>query len=297
MKKRVTYENIIKQQGRSFLFREDWIDHASETGLHMHPEYEMAYLSKGGGLRCINDVVEDFDGDDIVIVPGGVPHGWIFDAARCPDDGIIRDCSCQFSFEIIDRLCVAMPELNDMASFFRGLKQAIKLRDKAHRRAAALFDVIGEVSAARQSLSFTELLNYVYESGEYSFIGSPEIIDTELTRPRLKFNAIHKLIAENYMNTITLTDAADSVGMNKTAFCNAFRRMYGTSFIKFLTHFRMKAAARFLETTSMNVADIAYKVGFNDVPHFNRTFANHFHTTPSKYRREIGMSDSDISLP
>lgn len=297
MKKQVLYENIIKQNGRSFLFREDYVNYVSETGLHVHPEYEMAFLSKGGGIRYINDVMEDFNGEDIVIVPGGLPHGWFFDPSQCPENGIIRDCCCQFSFGIIDKLCDVIPELISMVDFYRELKQAIKLTGSAHRNAAAFFDSVKSMSASVQALSFAELLNYIYESGEYLFLGSPRIIDIKGIEPRLKFNAIHKLIAENYMRTITLTEAADLVGMNKTAFCNAFRRMYGVSFIKYLTNYRMIAAARLLETTSLNIADIAYKVGFNDVPHFNRLFSNHFHISPTQYRRNIGVkTDSNMIL-
>lgn len=287
MKKRISYENIIKQDGRSFLLREDRVNYTSETGLHVHPEYEMAFLSEGGGIRCINDVVEEFGDEDIVVVPGGIPHGWFFDPALCSNDGIIRDCCCQFPFDVVSKLCVAMPELTEMTNFYRELKQAIKLTGNAHRKAKAFFDSVSGMSAARQALSLAELLNHIYEGGEYIFIGAPEILDIKGIQPRLKFNAIHKLIAENYMRQITLAEAASMVEMNKTAFCNAFRRMYGTSFVRYLTHYRMKVAARLLETTTMNIGDIAYKVGFNDIPHFNRLFSDHFHTTPTKYRRNI----------
>ncbi len=288
MKKQVLYENIIKQDGRSFHFREDRVNYTAETGLHIHPEYEMAFLSNGGGIRCINDVVEEFSVEDIVVVPGGVPHGWFFDQAQCPENGIIRDCCCQFSINAISTLSSEIPELNGMVDFYSELKQAIKLIGNAHRRAVIFFDSIKELSASRQALSFIWLLNDIFESGEYTFIGSPEIIDIKGLQPRMKFNAIHRLITENYTRTITLREAADLVGMNKTAFCNAFKRMYGTSFIKYLTHYRMKAAARLLETTTMNVSEIAYEIGFNDVPHFNRLFSEFFHTTPTQYRRSIG---------
>lgn len=290
MKKQVLYENIIKQDGRSFHFREDWVNYRAETGMHIHPEYEMAFLSKGGGIRCVNDVIENFEDEDIVIIPGDIPHGWFFDPTLCQADGIIRDCCCQFSFETINKLNTYIPELNGMINFYRELKQAIKLTGNTHRSASEFFNSITKLSASRQVLSFIWLLNDIFESGEYTFIGSPEIIDIKGLMPRMKFNAIHRLIAENYTRTITLSEAADVVGMNKTAFCNAFRRMYGTTFIKYLTHYRMKAAARLLETTTMNVSDIAYKIGFNDIPHFNRLFTQHFHITPTKYRRNIGSS-------
>ncbi len=287
MKKQISYENIIKQEGRSFLLREEVVSYTSETGLHVHPEYEMAYMSKGGGVRCINDIVDEFNGEDIVIVPGGIPHGWFFDPTLCPDNGIIRDCCCQFSFDIAKRLVVAIPELSDMVTFYSELKQAIKLTGNAHRSAVKFFDSITGLSATRQALSFVWLLNEIYESGEYTFIGSPATIDIKGLQPRMKFNAIHRLIAENYSRNIPLSEAAQAVSMNKTAFCNAFRRMYGTSFIKYLTHYRMKIAG-LLETTTLNISDIAYRIGFNDIPHFNRIFSHHFHTTPTKYRRSIG---------
>ncbi len=125
MKKHIAYENVIKQDGRSFSFREEHLNYAAEMGLHVHPEYEMAFLSKGGGIRCTNDVVEEFSGEDIVVVPGGIPHGWFFDPAQCPDDGVIRDCCCQFSFEIFNSLSSVFPEFTNVIEFYRLLKQAI----------------------------------------------------------------------------------------------------------------------------------------------------------------------------
>ncbi len=288
MKKKAIYENIIKSDFRSFHFREDRINYAAETGMHVHPEYELAYLSKGGGIRCVNDVVDEFYGDDIVLVPGGVPHCWVFDPAQCSADGIICDCCCQFSFETIEKLSHVMPELRLMAEFYRDLQQALRLTGVNYMNAIDFFDTVNQKSESCQSLDFLRLLNEIYETGEYQFIGSPDIIDVKGLQPRMKFNAIQKLITENYYRTIPLAEAAELVGMNKTAFCTAFRRMYGISFVKYLTHYRLKTAARLMLNTTQSISEIAYSVGFNDIPHFNRQFSNYFKTSPSKYRRNIG---------
>lgn len=288
MAKSIIYENIIKAEEHSFLLREDYINYASEVGLHIHPEFEIAFLSNGGGIRCIDDISEIFGDEDVVLVPGDVPHCWIFDPAACPEDGIIRDCSCQFELSMLEKMAVALPELAKMLGFYRDLNQAIKIEGEACRRVIDFFDSVRKLSAAAQALEMASLLNFIYESGDYKFIGSPEAIREKGLQPRMKFNAIQKLVTENYSRTITLDEAAALLSMNKTAFCNAFKRMYGTTFVKFLTSYRMQVAARLLETTASNISDIAYRVGFNDVPHFNRTFSEYFHSSPGEYRRKIG---------
>lgn len=49
----------------------------------------------------------------------------------------------------------------------------------------------------------------------------------------------------------------------------------------FIRSYRLKQAKRLLETTAINVSEMAWKVGFKDLSHFSRSFQEEFGILPS----------------
>ncbi len=48
--------------------------------------------------------------------------------------------------------------------------------------------------------------------------------------------------------------------------------------------YRINMAMELLRSTNIEVREIAFMVGFSDLPHFIKTFKKHTGKTPSKYR-------------
>ncbi|MCF7853880.1 MAG: helix-turn-helix domain-containing protein [Candidatus Pacebacteria bacterium] len=78
----------------------------------------------------------------------------------------------------------------------------------------------------------------------------------------------------------------------KTAFVSAghlsrlFRERYGVSFQKYLQNQRLDKASRLLVETSLSVAEIARRVGYNDVSRFGQHFKRRFGTLPKDSRKQ-----------
>ncbi len=88
----------------------------------------------------------------------------------------------------------------------------------------------------------------------------------------------------NYMRRITLSDIARHVNMNVSSFCKFFLRNFGCTFTDYINRLRVNSSCRLLKTTEDSVAEIAYSLGFNSVPYFNRIFLRLCGCTPSQYR-------------
>lgn len=289
-------ENILKHDNRSFEFRGDKIYYADELGYHVHPEMELMAITGGGGKCIINEFIDDFQDFDVVFMPGGIPHCWILDPLLCNEDGIINDCCCQFTNSFLTQTGNSFPELKPMTEYYANLRQAIRIEGEAAQNVISAYHNFNSYSDGSQTIVLLELLNNIYESGEYRLIGLPAPKDIHISRPRMRFQNINKLITENYGRTITLSEAAQSVSMNPTAFCNAFKATTGKTFNTYLTTYRLQVAARLLGTTMMNISEIAYKVGFGDLPHFTRTFKRYYNISPTEYRkRRITEEKSDIN--
>ncbi len=70
----------------------------------------------------------------------------------------------------------------------------------------------------------------------------------------------------------------------------SFHRAMGVSFGQFAVRTRLATAARALLDSERSEAAIARSLGFADASHFHHSFAEHFRTTPRRYR-EAASSD------
>jgi AraC-like DNA-binding protein len=61
---------------------------------------------------------------------------------------------------------------------------------------------------------------------------------------------------------------------------------FGLHFPQYLTAIRLAEAKRLLLETDLTIAEIAYKIGFSSVPHFNRVFKSGEGTAPKNFRRK-----------
>lgn len=279
-------ENILKHPKRSFSFRDDKVPYFDELGYHVHPEMELMAITDCGGKCIVNEYTYDFEDFDVVFMPGGIPHCWILDPMLCKNDGIIYDCCTQFHESFLHQLSNVITELKPMADFYIGLRQAIRIKGDTAQMIIREYHNFLSYSDGKQAIVLIKLLNSIYESGEYHLMGLPCPEDIHISRPRMRFQIINKLITENYGRKITLSEAATAVNMNPTAFCNAFKATTGLTFNNYLTTFRMQIAARLLTTTMLNISEIAYKVGFGDFSHFTRTFTRYYEMSPSEYRKQ-----------
>ena len=100
---------------------------------------------------------------------------------------------------------------------------------------------------------------------------------------RIKIKDAIEFIEANLEKKITLEKAALKSGMSKSSFGRGFKAVTGKSFKKHLTRQRIKKAKFLLENQKMNVTEVGFAVGFNDLSYFDRIFRKHTGTTPSAY--------------
>jgi AraC-like DNA-binding protein len=91
-------------------------------------------------------------------------------------------------------------------------------------------------------------------------------------------------IAEHHAGPITLAATACAVGMSPFYFCKVFKRLFGTSFIVYLSRIRVANVCDLLQSTKIKICDAAFAAGFQSLSQFNRTFRQFTGKTPRAYR-------------
>lgn len=89
----------------------------------------------------------------------------------------------------------------------------------------------------------------------------------------------------NYVRKITIEDLSRMFNLNRTTLNKKFKDELGITIINYLIELRIQLACMILSETLIPVAEIAERVGFADITHFNRTFRKLMLHSPSEYRQ------------
>lgn len=94
---------------------------------------------------------------------------------------------------------------------------------------------------------------------------------------------ILKYIEENYSKDIGLTELAEQVGLNPTYLCILFKKEVGTSYVRYLTEFRIRKAKKLLRD-GHKVSEVSEMVGYNSYRYFSDIFKRYVGLSPNEYR-------------
>ncbi len=112
-------------------------------------------------------------------------------------------------------------------------------------------------------------------------IGQEEVKgNNEILMERI-VNCIHEHLSDPEYNVETL---ADDIGLSRAQLHRKMKEMTGIATGKFIRDMRMKEAVHLLNLGTINISQIAYRVGFNDQNHFSQVFKRYYGVSPKEYR-------------
>lgn len=91
---------------------------------------------------------------------------------------------------------------------------------------------------------------------------------------------------------LSLDGVCQMLGVSNSYFSTAFKKKTGSSFIGYLTDYRMDQASRLLIETNEKSYIIAQKVGYTDPNYFSYVFKRRFGVSPNRYRTEHTESEA-----
>ncbi|MFN8371846.1 MAG: AraC family transcriptional regulator [Anaerolineae bacterium] len=78
---------------------------------------------------------------------------------------------------------------------------------------------------------------------------------------------------------------AAEVNLSSSRFAARFSQALGESCMEYVTKWRLNIACKMLRTTDASVDEIAYDVGYTDLPAFTRVFRRYMGLTPARWRK------------
>ena len=98
-------------------------------------------------------------------------------------------------------------------------------------------------------------------------------------------DAVKRYIDNNYKESLTLSDLAGVVHMNKYYLAHAFKNEYGVSPISYMISRRIEESRYLLRETDMSLSQIARVLGFSSASYFSQSFRHREEMSPIEYRK------------
>jgi len=158
-----------------------------------------------------------------------------------------------------------------------GLDMALAMVAADHGRHAAL------------SLAKSLVAYMIRPGGQSQF--SP-ILDQQSSDSTGRFETLHNWIIDNLTKDLRVGKLAEQANMSARNFARVYAAETGSSPARAVERFRVEAARRLLEDTSLPVTAIADRCGFYDDERLRRAMSRALNLSPNDYRRHFGGTDS-----
>ena len=112
----------------------------------------------------------------------------------------------------------------------------------------------------------------------------------------LKAARVVRFVAENYNGKMSLTDLAETLQISTSYLSESFKQVTGTGFSHYVAQRRFDEACHLLRAQpGTSITEIAFRVGFQCLPQFNRVFKRLSGKSPRQYRKTLG--EGQIAQP
>ena len=90
---------------------------------------------------------------------------------------------------------------------------------------------------------------------------------------------------QNLSEPIKLKDLSDIAGVSQNQLIRDFKKVYGMTPMRFLLNCRLQYAKNLLDTTEMEITEIAFASGFMDSGYFSKMFRRKYGITPTDWKK------------
>lgn len=92
------------------------------------------------------------------------------------------------------------------------------------------------------------------------------------------------IIKQQYMNDISVKSISDQLGLDRSYFCNLFKKHIDATPMQFIINYRMQKALKLLICQKYSVSVIAASVGYSDSSSFSKSFKKYYGVPPQRYK-------------
>ncbi|MDD5728538.1 MAG: helix-turn-helix domain-containing protein [Victivallales bacterium] len=254
--------------------------------LHGHDFYELVVIFGGEGIHYTHNDKYHINQGDVFLIRPGIEHGYdntkdlqlvniiyspevlklpLYDLVNLPGYHAFFEVepAMRKQHRFKSRLCLGSSQLEY-------LKKLIELMDKElkSREPSSLFIAVAY---------FMQIIGFIARSCVQTKV--PEQLNI------LSLGKVISYIESNYQNKITIAELAKKASMSKVTLYRMFKKTFSMSPLDYIISVRIAAASHLLNTSDIDISEIAWRTGFTDSNYFSRIFKKYVGVSPRSYRQ------------
>lgn len=278
---------VPKSQREFVRYQEDRGAHFYDK-LHQHPQWQLTVILEGKGQLLSGDYVGRFQPGDVFFLGENAPHVFRSDPEFFEKDTLLKSAgnTIFFDFQSLEKALGELDELQPLRKFagFQGL--CFQIQGNTASQIKELFETFGSSEGLQRFQLAFQLLALVDQAG-------PDLVrlnETGLMRglsekDGSRMDRVMQFVLENRFQPISLDDVSEKANLSKEAFCRFFKLRTRKTFTQYLQQLRINEAQKLLQETELGISEIAYRVGFENLSYFNRSFKSITGKTPREFKK------------
>ncbi|EOZ95427.1 transcriptional regulator [Indibacter alkaliphilus LW1] len=252
---------------------------------HYHTELELVYILKSTGTRFIGDSIRPFEAGELVLIGEGLPHMWQNDPEYFEKDSDLKAeaITLHFRKDFGGREFLEMTEMLQIQHLLETAGQGMVFTEEVASKVKEMMLQIHQTDGFQRLIFFLELLQYLAVQREFELLSTKGFSNPAEKTGDLRIDKVYAYTFNNFRKNITLDQVADVANLNPTAFCRFFKKHTKKNYSKFLNEIRIGFACKLLLEERLNISEVGYESGFNNLSNFNRQFKSMMGLSPSQF--------------
>jgi len=276
-------ENIPKQVGGSLHKLNRRLEYGIPFLWHHHPQIELTLTLNCSGHRFVGDSAEHFEHGDLVLVGSNLPHSWVADQKKDPDQPFTA-LVIWFEKEWLKQLAQSSPELSPILKLVDKMHRGLKFSPEVSAAVQAQYEELFDLPPQEALLRFLMILSELAKDQGAIQLASTHVAD-DTAEQREPFDRVLNHIHQNYDHPVRISQLADLAALSPSGLNRMFKKNTHTTISDYLINLRIGDASAKLATSSTSVQVIAHDVGYSSLANFNRHFKRLRGVTPREYRK------------
>ena len=255
---------------------------------HYHPEVELICINNGSGTHFIGDNIGRFTEGDIVLIGSQLPHYWRYDDEFFnPEASISADATViHFAENFWGDGFLNIPETKPIKMLLEKAKRGILVQGAVVKQANTLIKKLLLSEGVQRVIVLIDLLSVMAACTELALVSSIGFSHDFNALESERINAIYEYSMEHFRRKINLKEIADIARVSENSFCRYFKSRTRKTYSQFLIEIRVGNACKLLIENRLNIKQICFECGFNNLVGFHKYFKLITGKSPLMYQKQ-----------
>lgn len=207
------------------------------------------------------------------------------------ETGLLNGKSCSTHWMAADVFRMLYPQVNLLQESIISEDNGIYSSGGAYSFLNLLLHLVEKYSGREAAIWCSKLFEIEIDRGNQNqfliFNGQKDHLDESIKKAQL-------FIENNFGERINVEELANRFAISRRNFVRRFKKATANTPLEYIQRVKIEAAKKDLETSTNNISDVMYAVGYNDTKAFRTIFKKHTGLSPiayrNKYNREMAIS-------